>query len=98
MGQVGCSSKGQSNGGRKLSENAQGFTCLNCTYGKPMEFPDASGKRINMMYPTDQQYWDKLKDFVDYEPVSEIDSELRSVLASIGIVKGEPFKPDRRQC
>jgi hypothetical protein len=64
---------------------------------KPMEFPDASGKRVNMMYPTDQQYWTKLKDFVDYEPVSAIDPELRGVLASIGIVKGQPFKPDSRQ-
>lgn len=64
---------------------------------KPMEFPDASGKRLNMMYPTDNTYWTKLKTFVDYEPIAAIDPELRGVLASIGIVKGQPFKPTARQ-
>ncbi len=64
---------------------------------KPMEFPNASGKRLNMMYPTDNSYWTKLKEFVDYEPISAIDLELRGVLASIGIIKGEPFKPTAKQ-
>ena len=64
---------------------------------KPMQFPDATGKRVNMMYPVDQEYWAKLKDFVDYEPASAIDPELRGVLASIGIIKGQPFNPTARQ-
>jgi hypothetical protein len=64
---------------------------------KPMEFPNGSGKRINMMYPVDNGYWTKLKEFVDYEPVSAIDPELRGVLASIGIVKGQPFEPTAKQ-
>ena len=56
-----------------------------------------SGKNINMMYPTDNTYWTKLKEFVDYEPISAIDPELRGVLASIGIVKGQPFQPNAKQ-
>ncbi|MBD9372020.1 DUF1254 domain-containing protein [Rhizobium sp. ARZ01] len=64
---------------------------------KPMEFPNGSGKRINMMYPVDNGYWTKLKAFVDYEPVAAIDPELRGVLASIGIVKGKPFEPSQKQ-
>jgi hypothetical protein len=64
---------------------------------KPMEFPDGSGKRIHMMYPVDNTFWTKLKAFVDYEPVSAIDLELRGVLASIGIVKGQPFEPTEKQ-
>lgn len=64
---------------------------------KPMKFPNGSGKRVNMMYPVDNSYWTKLKAFVDYEPVSAITPELRGVLASIGIVKGQPFKPDVKQ-
>ena len=35
---------------------------------KAMQFPNGSGRRINMMYPTDNTYWTKLKTFVDYEP------------------------------
>jgi hypothetical protein len=58
-----------------------------------MEFPNASGVRVNMMYPTDFEYWTKLKAFVDDEPVEAITPELRGVLASIGIVKGQPFEP-----
>jgi hypothetical protein len=64
---------------------------------KPMQFPDGIGKRINMMYPVDNSFWTKLKTFVDYEPVSAIDPELRGVLASIGIIKGQPFNPNQRQ-
>jgi hypothetical protein len=30
---------------------------------KPMQFPNASGKNINMMYPVDNTYWTKLKTF-----------------------------------
>jgi hypothetical protein len=64
---------------------------------KPMEFPNGSGQRVNMMYPTDTTYWTKLKEFVDYEPVSAIEPVLRGVLASIGIVKGQPFAPTETQ-
>ena len=62
-----------------------------------MKFPNASGKRINMMYPTDSSYWKKLKAFVDYEPVEAITPELRGVLASIGIIKGKPFEPTAQE-
>jgi hypothetical protein len=62
-----------------------------------MQFPDGSGKNINMMYPVDSTFWTKLKTFVDYEPVSAIDPELRGVLASIGIIKGQPFNPTQKQ-
>jgi hypothetical protein len=58
-----------------------------------MVFPNGSGKRVNMMYPTDFGYWEKLKEYIDYEPVSAFTMETRGLLASLGIVKGEPFEP-----
>ena len=61
---------------------------------KPMQFPNGSAARANMMYPTDFSYWEKLKAFVDYEPVASIPPEVRGILASIGIIKGQPFAPD----
>jgi hypothetical protein len=64
---------------------------------EPMQFPNASGQRLDMMYPTDSTYFDKLKAFVDHEPVEAIVAELRGVLASIGIVKGQPFEPSEHQ-
>src|SRR5262245_48699292 len=64
---------------------------------KPMQFPNGSGKHVVMMYPVDNTYWTKLKAFVDYEAPSAIDPESRGVLASIGIIKGQPFKPTDKQ-
>jgi hypothetical protein len=64
---------------------------------KPMQFPNASGKRVNMMYPVDNTYWTKLKAFVDYEPISAIDPEYRGLLAAIGIIKGQPFQSTAKQ-
>ncbi len=64
---------------------------------KPMDFPNASGKRINMMYPTDSTYWTKLKAYVDYEPVAAIDPVTRGMLAAVGIVKNQPFEPTETQ-
>ncbi|HDY81909.1 MAG TPA: DUF1254 domain-containing protein [Halieaceae bacterium] len=64
---------------------------------KPMQFPNGSGKEVNMMYPTDFEFWTKLKKFVDYEPIDAFEPETRGVLASIGIVKGQEFKPTDAQ-
>jgi hypothetical protein len=64
---------------------------------KPMQFPDGSGKRVDMMYPVDNTYWTKLKEFVDYEPSEAIDPEVRGMLAAIGIVKGQSFQPTEKQ-
>ncbi|SNS61077.1 DUF1254 domain-containing protein [Tropicimonas sediminicola] len=64
---------------------------------EPMEFPNASGQRVDMMYPVDNTFWTKLKDFVDYEPTAAITPELRGVLASIGIVRGLPFEPSEKE-
>jgi hypothetical protein len=58
-----------------------------------MQFPNGSGKRVNMMYPTDFTYWEKLKKWIDYEPVGALPLEVRGMLASLGIVKGQPFEP-----
>jgi hypothetical protein len=63
---------------------------------KKMEFPDASGVPVNMMYPRDATFFDRLAQFIEYEPVASVDPFLRGMMASIGIVKGQPFKPDAR--
>jgi len=62
-----------------------------------MKFPNASPERINMMYPTDFTFWEKMKKFIDYEPVGCLDPVSRRQLASIGIIKGQPFNPDAHQ-
>jgi hypothetical protein len=61
---------------------------------KPMKFPDASGVPINMLMPRDAGAFDMLKRAIDSEYPDPADRDMRGMLANIGIVKGESFKPD----
>jgi hypothetical protein len=63
---------------------------------KPMQFPDASGVPANMLFPSDGSYFEMLSRFIDSEVVEPADVDWRGMLAAIGIVKGQPFKPDAR--
>ena len=60
---------------------------------KPMQFPDASGVPVNMLFPKDGSAFDMLKRAIDAEYVEPTDMNMRGMLAAIGIVKGEPFNP-----
>jgi hypothetical protein len=61
---------------------------------KPMQFPDGSKASPNMLYPTDGAAFDMLSRFIDSEYVDPVDADMRGMLASIGIIKGQPFNPD----
>ena len=61
---------------------------------KPMEFPDASAVPANMLYPQDGSAFDMLARFIEHEYVDPADMEMRGMAAALGIVKGQPFKPD----
>ena len=41
-------------------------------------------------------FYDEINDVIQREPLEFLDEELRGDLASIGIIKGHPFKPDDR--
>jgi hypothetical protein len=60
---------------------------------KPMQFPDASGVPVNMLFPRDASAFDMLKRAIDDEYVDPMDLDMRGMVAAIGIVKGEPFNP-----
>ena len=61
---------------------------------KPMQFPDASGVPANMLPVSDGSAFDQLKRLVDSEGANLADPDWLGMLASIGIVKGQPFNPD----
>ena len=61
---------------------------------KPMQFPDASGVPANMLPVSDGTAFDQLKALVDSEGEELADPDWRGMLASLGIVKGQPFNPD----
>lgn len=57
-------------------------------------FLDASGKSIDTIHADDISFYEELNDLVQQEPADAIGSLQRFYLASIGIVKGQPFAPD----
>jgi hypothetical protein len=61
-----------------------------------MVFPNASRKEANMLVTQDISYFEQLKEFIDYEPVDREDFAMRGMMATLGIVKGQPFTPDAR--
>ncbi len=61
-----------------------------------MVFPNASEKPANMLVTQDVSYFENLKEFIDYEPVDREDFAMRGMMASLGMVKGQPFEPDER--
>lgn len=62
----------------------------------PTEFVNMSDRSFNTVFPNDIKYFEILNDMIQREPIDAIGPEVRGTLASIGIVKGQPFKPDAR--
>ena len=61
---------------------------------KPMQYPNASGVAVNMLPTSDGRAFEQLKQLVDSEGKHLAESDSLGLLASIGIVKGQPFNPD----
>jgi hypothetical protein len=63
---------------------------------KPMQFPNASGVPVNMLYPHDFSAFEMLDRYLQHEYVDPADFEFRGMAKALGIEKGKPFKPDPR--
>ncbi|MGB5421830.1 MAG: DUF1254 domain-containing protein [Desulfobacterales bacterium] len=62
-----------------------------------MEFKNMSGvEGYNTIPPNDFSFYEMVDTAVQYEPVGFIDAETTGLMASIGIVKGQPFNPTQR--
>ena len=61
---------------------------------KPMQFPNASGVAINMIYPHDFSAFEMLDRYIQHEYVDPADFEFRGMAQALGIEKGKPFNPD----
>jgi hypothetical protein len=78
----------------KVMEQTRIYPLGKAASAKPMVFPDASAKPANLLYPTDGTAFDMLSRYIEREYVDANDMEMRGQLASIGIIKGQPFAPD----
>ena len=61
---------------------------------RPMSYPNASGVPANMLPVFDHRVFAQLKRLVDSEGPHLASADGLGMLASIGIVKGQPFNPD----
>ena len=61
---------------------------------KAMVFPDASGVPVNMLPRSTAEAFDQLKWLVDREGRNLAGPNGLGILAAVGLVAGEPFKPD----
>jgi len=59
-------------------------------------FVNLSGKKMNTVHANDFHFFEELNAVIQYEPADSFDPELVGLFASIGIKKGQPFKPDAR--
>jgi hypothetical protein len=61
-----------------------------------MNFMNVSGKFHNTIHRMDYEIFEEINEVVQAEPAEGQNPELLGLLASIGIKKGKPFKPDAR--
>jgi hypothetical protein len=59
-------------------------------------FVNTSGKQFNTVHANDFYFYEELNAVIQYEPADSFNPELVGLFASIGIKKGQPFKPDAR--
>jgi len=77
-----------------LMERAKIYPLGGEANAKPMQYPDASGVPVNMLPVSDAGAFDQLKHLIDTEGSNLADPDWLGMLASVGIVKGQPFNPD----
>jgi hypothetical protein len=62
-----------------------------------MEFSNITGvEGFIQVPPNDFSFYEDLDKLIQEEPIEFLDPETRGLIASIGIVKGQPFQPDER--
>ena len=57
---------------------------------------NSNGIGLNSLVPEDGSAFEMLNDIIQYEPIELFGAEQSGHLASLGIVKGQPFNPDER--
>lgn len=64
---------------------------------KPTTFVSFSGETMNTLPPQGMEFWSRLSNFINNNPVQERDRFFMAMLKPLGIEKGKAFAPDARQ-
>lgn len=87
---------GKTDQGVALLEKSKIYPLSKADNPPKMKFPNLSGVHVAGDFPRDFEYFQRLADFINYETVDNADFAMRGMLAGLGIVKGQPFKPDAK--
>jgi hypothetical protein len=63
---------------------------------RPPVVKNVTGIPWNSLVPEDASAFEWMHEIIDYEPAEAFGKELLGRLASLGIVRGQPFAPDAR--
>jgi hypothetical protein len=67
------------------------------TNPRPRGYMTPNGKPWLAAHPRGMEYWERLADVLNKEPVAERDRFFMAMLQPLGIEKGKPFRPSDRQ-
>jgi hypothetical protein len=82
---------------KNIKQNLKVYPLARKNNPPKMEFTNMSGLAgYNTVMPNDFSFYKSLNALIQEEPLDFINPEVRGQIASIGIVKGKPFNPDRR--
>jgi hypothetical protein len=63
----------------------------------PMDILDAGTRAWSGAPPRGMEYWQRLDDVIQREPIEPRDVFFHAMLRPLGLEKGKPFSPDTRQ-
>jgi hypothetical protein len=87
---------GKTDAGVKLMEQSRIYPLAQKDNPPAMKFPNASGVPANCDFKRDLRYFESLAAFINHEAVAPEDMAMRGIAASLGIVKGQRFRPDAK--
>lgn len=93
----GIAVKGDFTGAVKVVKKMQVYPWSERENPKPAKFVSFSGKVVDTLPPGGIEYWERLSEFVNNNPIQERDRFFMAMLKPLGIEKGKPFEPDARQ-
>jgi hypothetical protein len=81
---------------KNIKDNLKVYPLAEKNNPKPVKYYDISNKYLNTLHAQDATFFEEVNEVVQEEPNSAMSAEVLGLLASIGIEKGKPFKPDAR--
>ncbi len=81
---------------KNIKDNLKVYPLSQMDNPPEMEFINGSKKPFNTIHANNFYFYEEINALVQEESMDMLDSETRGLLASIGIVKGQPFNPDNR--